>query len=194
MEYTVDMKNTSGFTIVELLLVVVVMGILSTIVVVTFTGVQKRAKDAQLISGIDSLEKGLRLYELKNGGFPNPTDVASSGGITAACVQPTSGGWPAEQGLTSSDCYFLSSNGARIGYSPVLRDALQTVVSEIPDTSAIVYSAPDILSARGIIYQYWTEDRVALAYFVPNDQTCGRAERRFNVGDLTQCVIELKGI
>ncbi|MFI5212622.1 MAG: type IV pilin protein [Candidatus Saccharimonadales bacterium] len=40
------MKKTSGFTIVELLIVIVVIGILAAITIVAYNGVQNRAKSA----------------------------------------------------------------------------------------------------------------------------------------------------
>lgn len=185
------MESKSGFTIVELLIVIIVLGILSAISVAAYSGVQKRARDAQLVSGIEALEKGLRLYGLKQGVFPNPTDVVPSGGFTAACVQPTASGWPAVDGLTSSQCYALSSGG-EVGYSNVLHDALRTVMNDVPDTSSITYSVPGVLSARGLIYQYWSTDRVGLAYFIPISQDCVRGVRNAEVGDLAQCFVEIK--
>ena len=40
-------KKQTGFTIVELLIVIVVIGILAAITIVAFNGVQQRARDAQ---------------------------------------------------------------------------------------------------------------------------------------------------
>ncbi len=193
MRYNSIMQSKSGFTIVELLVVVVVMGILSAVALVAFNGIQQQARESQLLAGIDALEKGLRMYEFKNGHFPDLTDVVPGDDFTAACVQPTAGGWPATEGLTSSQCYNLSSGG-EIGYSTVLRDALLTVTSGIPDTSGMVSSIPGLLSARGIIYQYWSEDRVGLVYFIPSDKTCGRGKVNINLGSLLQCFVELRGV
>lgn len=51
----------SGFTIVELLIVIVVIGILAAIVIVAYNGVQQRAQAAAVISGIKQVDKAFRL-------------------------------------------------------------------------------------------------------------------------------------
>jgi general secretion pathway protein G len=45
-------KQQSGFTIVELLIVIVVIGILAAITIVAYNGVQNRAKTAALTSDL----------------------------------------------------------------------------------------------------------------------------------------------
>lgn len=55
-----------GFTIVELLIVIVVIAILATISVVAFTGVQNRANDAAVKSDVRNLAHALHAYELEN--------------------------------------------------------------------------------------------------------------------------------
>lgn len=46
---------SAGFTIVELLLVIVVIGILASIVIVNYNGVQKRGWDASVRSDLDAI-------------------------------------------------------------------------------------------------------------------------------------------
>lgn len=52
----------SGFTIVELLIVIVVIAILAAITVVAYTGIQERAKDSQLATALNAYVKGTTLY------------------------------------------------------------------------------------------------------------------------------------
>lgn len=63
-------KNTRGFTIVELLIVIVVVGILAAITVVAFNGVQQRAANAQTTQALNSWVKALSLYKADNGKWP----------------------------------------------------------------------------------------------------------------------------
>lgn len=63
-------RKETGFTIVELLIVIVVIGILAAIVIVAFNGVQGRAKDTQRDSDLKSVQKALELYYIDNGGYP----------------------------------------------------------------------------------------------------------------------------
>ncbi|MGV9002186.1 MAG: type II secretion system protein [Candidatus Saccharimonadaceae bacterium] len=56
-------KNTDkkGFTIVELLIVIVVIAILAAITIVSYTGVQNRARAVAITSGIRNIEDSLRI-------------------------------------------------------------------------------------------------------------------------------------
>lgn len=63
-------KKQSGFTIVELLIVIVVIGILAAIVITTFTGVQKKGRDADRKSDINSLYGQVEVYFAENGRYP----------------------------------------------------------------------------------------------------------------------------
>lgn len=74
----VGRKNRQlGFTIVELLIVIVVIGILAAITIVAYNGIQKRASDTRRQSDIDIITKSLELYYIDNGRYP-----AGSGSTT----------------------------------------------------------------------------------------------------------------
>lgn len=64
-------KNKSGFTIIELLIVIVVIAILAAITIVAYNGIQQRARDAQRQSDIKTIVKVLELYYTENGYYPN---------------------------------------------------------------------------------------------------------------------------
>lgn len=59
-----------GFTIVELLIVIVVIGILAALVLNTFSGVQKRARDTQRQTDTNALFTQLEAYYNEKGGYP----------------------------------------------------------------------------------------------------------------------------
>ena len=71
-------KTTSGFTIVELLIVIVVIAILAAISVVAYTGVQARAKDSARIAKVNDIAKALELYKIDEGQYP-PIPDGNSG-------------------------------------------------------------------------------------------------------------------
>ena len=63
-------RNRSGFTIVELLIVIVVIGILAAISVVAFNGVQGRAHDAAIRNDLVSMAKKFEMYKADFGVYP----------------------------------------------------------------------------------------------------------------------------
>jgi len=64
------MNKFRGFTIVELLIVIVVIAILATISVVTYSGIQTRAKNAQTVNAAAAWAKILKLYHAETGFWP----------------------------------------------------------------------------------------------------------------------------
>ena len=65
------MNSRRGFTIVELLIVIVVIAVLAAISVVAFRGIQERARDTQRAQDVKTIAKALELYYADNGRFPN---------------------------------------------------------------------------------------------------------------------------
>lgn len=62
-------KNINGFTIVELLIVIVVIAILAAVSVAGYNGITTRATNASVQSSVNALEKGLKAY-LQDKGEP----------------------------------------------------------------------------------------------------------------------------
>ncbi|QQG50822.1 MAG: prepilin-type N-terminal cleavage/methylation domain-containing protein [Candidatus Saccharibacteria bacterium] len=80
-------KTTSGFTIVELLIVVVIIAILAAITIVAYNGIQQRAKVSALVSGLKASDKALRLYATDQGFNTWPRDNAIISGYTNPTLQ-----------------------------------------------------------------------------------------------------------
>lgn len=80
----VSLKNKSkGFTIVELLIVIVVIGILATLVIVTFTGIQQKARNSQRVTDIDAVDSHVEAFYAQYGFYPTLADLqdTSTGGF-----------------------------------------------------------------------------------------------------------------
>tara|TARA_B100001250_G_C19647116_1_gene720897 strand:- start:146 stop:706 length:561 start_codon:yes stop_codon:yes gene_type:complete len=67
-------RKNSGFTIVELLIVVVVIGILAAIVIVAYNGITVSARDSARVSTIKQIQKAIELYYVDNGTYPQILD------------------------------------------------------------------------------------------------------------------------
>jgi len=61
------LSSRKGFTIVELLIVIVVIGILASIVIISYTNIQSSARDNSVLSDLDALDGIQTDYGNKNG-------------------------------------------------------------------------------------------------------------------------------
>lgn len=82
--------SQKGFTIVELLIVIVVIGILAALVLNTFSGVQKRARDTQRQTDINAIATQLEVYYNDKGGYPEEAviDAPELKGIDVGALTP----------------------------------------------------------------------------------------------------------
>jgi general secretion pathway protein G len=64
------MKNQKGFTLIELMVVLIILGLLATIVLPKFLGSEEKAKRKVAITQMRSLESALDSYRLDNGFYP----------------------------------------------------------------------------------------------------------------------------
>jgi type II secretion system protein G len=72
------MNKQRGFTIVELLVVIVVIAILAAITIVAYNGIQQRARDSSIRADLANLSKKLELYNADNGTYPTSNTQAAT--------------------------------------------------------------------------------------------------------------------
>lgn len=77
--------KASGFTLIEIMVVIVILGILAALVVPKFMSEPEKAKIVKTKMDIRALESALEMYKLDNGVYPT-TDQ----GLRALVTQPTS--------------------------------------------------------------------------------------------------------
>jgi prepilin-type N-terminal cleavage/methylation domain-containing protein len=97
-------KSAKGFTIVELLIVIVVIAILAALVLNTFTGAQKRARDAQRQTDVNAIATQLEVYYNDNGGYPLAATVTTTNlkGLSTDALQPPSSTTTAILGVSAA--------------------------------------------------------------------------------------------
>lgn len=84
-------KSRSGFTIIELLIVIVVIAILAAITIVAFNGVQSRARDASIDSAANQVLKAYNIWTSTSGKSPVETGY----------------GWPGAGGVATGAGYIF---------------------------------------------------------------------------------------
>jgi general secretion pathway protein G len=78
-------SKQDGFTIVELLIVIVVIGILAAITIVAYNGIQQRAVVASLTSDLVNASNKLKLYQVDNSGYPLTNDCSAVPAVQSIC-------------------------------------------------------------------------------------------------------------
>ena len=75
-----------GFTLIELMVVIVILGILAGLIIPRIMGRPEEAKQLKAKMQIESLETALKLYKLDNGMYPDTEQ-----GLQALVEQPETG-------------------------------------------------------------------------------------------------------
>ncbi len=91
-------KTSKGFTIVELLIVIVVIGILAALVITTYNGIQQKARDTERKTDINAIHGQVEAYQAQNGKYPTLANVndatfrtANMKGLDGAALQDPKG-------------------------------------------------------------------------------------------------------
>jgi prepilin-type N-terminal cleavage/methylation domain-containing protein len=77
-------KDDRGFTIVELLIVIVIIAVLAAITIVAYTGIQNRAKTTSAQSAAATVIKKVETYNSDIGNYPATPSVLTSAATTTS--------------------------------------------------------------------------------------------------------------
>lgn len=192
-------QSYSGFTIVELLIVVVVIAILAAITIVSYNGIQQQARNTSIVSAAQQSYKAVQSYVSTNGTYP-PMNASKNGDFV--CITTVSG------------CYTTDStqNGDAV---------LNSAIASIAKLPSSVPSSGSTLN--GVMYQYHqartvngVSQPVALIYYLSGINTPCRLQNTlayapgvssptptmtmsttgYTIGDLygkTACIVKIDG-
>jgi len=88
-QYPLERFNHKGFTLIELMVVIVILGILAGLIVPRIMGRPDEARQLKAKIQIESIETALKLYKLDNGSYPGTEQ-----GLLALVEQPATGNIP----------------------------------------------------------------------------------------------------
>jgi len=122
--------SRQGFTIVELLIVIVVIAILAAITIVSYNGVTQRARETALMSDASSASTAMELDKIANGGYQtSPGNVNGGKGI------PSSGGTSYSY-HSDGTSYCITASSANTGTTYYITDTNSTpTVGQCPEDS-----------------------------------------------------------
>lgn len=162
-----------GFTIVELLIVIVVIGILAAITIVAFNGIQSRANNTSRINAVQQTLKIVKSYQAYYG------DIPYSGGANFCATTDN----------TCSSYDQTSNSSDNAGWLTEMRK-MGNPVQSVPRQSGPSY---------GILYNVWTDpsrgtDTLQVWYWLQGqNQDCKLTTQASNdsAGN-TLCIVSVK--
>lgn len=80
----VDRQKQQGFTLIEIMVVIVILGVLASMVAPNVLGNKEKADQQKAVSDIVTLENALDMYKLDNNHFPSTQQ-----GLNALVEQPS---------------------------------------------------------------------------------------------------------
>lgn len=175
-----------GFTIVELLLVIVVIAILASISTVVYAGIQNKAKNTSIAAGIESYMKAMELYRVEYGNYPD---------VTATTCLGTADGLPATANFSAGQCSFTDGE---ITHNDRLNQVLAPYMSSIPNigyTDELLYTK-DGSYYRGVYYEgfQWNNGKNSYYYFEyaikSGTGKCPVGEEAWDMHGLKLCYID----
>lgn len=115
-------KTKSGFTIVELLIVIVVIAILATISIVAYNGIQQRANNTARIAAAKDWVKSIKQYIAVNQAYPATLNMYCIGesNITDLDTDP------------DVDCGLSNNVKHNSGYTTTFNNQIKTLRSSLP--------------------------------------------------------------
>lgn len=142
-------RNKKGFTLIEVLIVVAIIAILSSVVLVGLGPTQRAGRDARRVSDLRQTQNGLELYYNRCGYYPGTTVTGSGscggyasnntwGGMSDALTGSSLGISTVPQDPTSGHTYYYASKSDGSGY------VIAAVLEDVNNAAFSNYTGPSV--------------------------------------------------
>jgi prepilin-type N-terminal cleavage/methylation domain-containing protein len=169
-----------GFTIVELLIVIIVIAILAAITLVAFNGVQAKAENTKTLNAVETYIKAIKLYATERGSLPIHTNWPCLGGTSEIC------------GASSTACWGVGYVGGQAAFTSDIKSYINTT-PVLSQQSMACNPAGDVV--KGGFYYSSDGQTGWVYYFLRGNVSCGNTAggllSRNQSQDATYCVITL---
>lgn len=158
-------NENGGFTIIELLVVIVIIALLAAISALAYSGVQQRAANTTRVHSAKEYIKLLSMYAIQNGNYPSFTEGACLGiGYTDGTCSNSglSSSWPAAATVQPAFNTALASVGAIPDYLKLN----STASGQGNEVGAFLYN-------RGTTNESPSRSFRLVYYLQGNNQDCG---------------------
>jgi prepilin-type N-terminal cleavage/methylation domain-containing protein len=170
-----------GFTIVELLIVIVIIGILAAITIVAYNGIQTRAENTTTVQAVGEYAKGIHAYAALNGSYPIDASFPCLGKLGTTCGRVTAD-------ASIPNCLGIGGASATTSFDT----AMKTVFSgAMPQPSAQSMNCGGTMLS-GAFYRSTDGKAAQIFYFLRGNQPCADiggidSSARSQQDDTTRC-------
>lgn len=161
-----------GFTIVELLIVIVVIGILASVTVVAFNGVSSRASNTQTISAVNDWAKLFKSYSATKNSVPYTGDGVTNTDATILHNFPCLGAYPGGVCASTTNATPTGAGVARANaaWNTLITNELKVTIPQ-PSTKIITIGGQPHVGAYANLWGYSRTDggsnhEVGISFFV----------------------------
>lgn len=186
-------KHTRGFTIVELLIVIVVIGILAAITIVAFNGVQAKAENTKTSQAIAQYVKVVSNYATTYGVYPSSVVPPTAPPADFWTCLPYSQASCASSTNTPTACFGLNNTSTNATFEAELKK----VAASLPAVSDKATSCSATQTFQGALIRIYNSGRsVSIHFGQTGNVTCptigGTTLTGSNyAGNTTRCSISL---
>lgn len=159
----------TGFTIVELIIVITIIGILASLTIVAYRGVTDRGYNARVTTGVNSYIKAIQIYKFRNGSYPTQTSCLGANYPSNTC-------WTGSGGTRTVDSTLDTALATVLDAKPVLADTLLATGVGNNMRAGAVYNAASGTGPFSVIF-----------YLKGAGQTCPQGTVTAEGSILTRC-------